>query len=54
MTTTLYKKAAAFDKNTEIITPNKKAFFNDIQDIKEKVNQIYTMKMNKTNLKQKV
>lgn len=34
----LYKKASAFERSSEIMTPDKKHFLNDFSDIKEKVN----------------
>eukprot|EP00347_Sterkiella_histriomuscorum_P022659 403337641 len=45
MITALYKKAVGFEKGAEIITPEKQAFKSDIQEIKEKVNQIYIKKV---------
>ena len=41
LVTVLYKKAVGFEKGAEIITPDKQRFSEDIQQIKEQVNQIY-------------
>ena len=34
----LYRKASAFERHCEIITPDKKHFLSDFHDIKDKVN----------------
>lgn len=53
LVTNLFKKAASFEKGYEIITPEKQGFYNDIQEMKEKVNQIYNLKVIKNSQKMK-